>query len=98
MSYCKSSNKATRLPLVTGFNIRARLLPESPQRHLKNVKHDLKGYYTALWGRRDILFFSQLFFFFFSGLIFIINLSPLQPSCLDSDKCTNSIVSERNDL
>lgn len=53
-----------RLPLVTGFNIRARLLPESPQRLLKNVKHDLKGYYTALWGRRDILFFSQLFVFF----------------------------------
>lgn len=33
-----------RLLPVPGFNITARLLPEYPQRQLKNVKHDLKGY------------------------------------------------------
>ncbi len=89
VSYCKSSNKAMRLPPVTGFNIRARILPEF-QCQLKNVKHDLKGYYTAWWGGRGILsFFSPQSFF--SCLIFTISLSvfsPLQLSCLDSDEYT----------
>lgn len=47
VSYCKSSNKAIRLPPVTGFNIGALALPESLQCRLGNVRHDLKGYYTA---------------------------------------------------
>lgn len=47
VSYCESSNKAMRLLPVTGFNIRARILPESPLWHLKNVRHDLKGYSAA---------------------------------------------------
>ncbi len=62
VSYCKSSNKAMRLPPVTGFNIRARILPEF-QCQLKNVKHDLKGYYTAWWGGRGILSFFPLSLF-----------------------------------
>lgn len=80
MSYCKSSNKATRLPPVTGFNIGAQILPESLLCQLKNVKRDLKGYYTAQWARRDILLLTLFF-----SLIFRINISissPLQTSCL----------------
>lgn len=47
VSYCKSSNKAIRLRPVTGFNIGAVILPESSLWQLQNVKHDLRGYYTA---------------------------------------------------
>lgn len=85
VSYCKSSNKAKRLPPVTGFNIRARILPESPLCQLKNVKHDLKGYYIAWWERGDILLFSLSVLFcqpfdFYNKSVYI--LSHIQPSFL----------------
>lgn len=43
----QSSNKAIRLLPLTGFNIVAQILPESPPCQPKNVKHDLNAYYTA---------------------------------------------------
>lgn len=77
MSYCKSSNKAMRLLPVTGFNIRARILPESPLWQLKNVRHDLKGYSSAQWGEETVSPFP-FYSFSLSAVRFLSGvLSPL---------------------